>query len=214
MKRVKLISILIITSVLLTSCNIARTGSKSAHSVMTTKQTESETITEPEDTIETTIESITEPDTKEQTETEEITEPLATSQIEPPDTIEPIIPDQSYVGYWASQSTSNDIYIYEITSEYIEFNMTIYRSEGFEAVAIMKDGEIVFGDGISPYYHGPDGTKGRLMFAEGSVTFIFDEFGDVQNYVKSWGNVYTFTEKTKISDVVMEMFYSRRNERE
>ncbi len=88
------------------------------------------------------------------------------------------IPDSSYIGLWYDdEAKTNELIIYDITDDSVGISTGIYRMFGFSARAVMKDGVLCFGDGVSDYYEGPDGVLGHLTIGDGTVTVTYDSFG-------------------------------------
>ena len=144
------------------------------------------------------------------TETDKPT-PITTEPTDESNLPTSIMPDQSYVGVWyTDENRTDEILIYEITDNSVKFNSGIYRLFGFTATAIESDGEIVFGDGVSPDYSGPDMIRGRLRFENDSVTVIYDNFGNF-DYLDSWSNIYQFANKDDNSDNLVEQFKEARH---
>ncbi|MBE6708783.1 MAG: hypothetical protein E7578_06030 [Ruminococcaceae bacterium] len=143
-------------------------------------------------------------DLTEDTTTAETTEASETVSDEvPSDAFE--MPDQSFIGLWATDEYStNEILIYEITSEGVKFNTGIHREFGFNATAVVVDGGLAFGDGISPGYSGPVGIRGRLVFGDTSITVIYDDFGA---FNPAGGvDTYVFTIKDEDSERYVENY--------
>ncbi|MCI8590519.1 MAG: hypothetical protein HFE77_07420 [Clostridiales bacterium] len=120
-----------------------------------------------------------------------------------------VMPEQSYIGIWYTKSEGvpgNPIFIYEITEDTVRFDTGIRdRHFGLQGTAIVRDGALVFGDGISPDYSGPSQLKGRLEFADNHVTVIYESFGDIEaNQMEP--NTYDFTVKNEDSDVLLARF--------
>lgn len=115
-----------------------------------------------------------------------------------------VMPDQSYIGTWTLDNKEAGIVIYEITTDSIQFVVIIYNiidgmSLTIVATAIASDGEIVFGDGISPDYRGPSMLKGRLEFEDNSVALVYDNSGAVPEYVQARENDCKFTVKKDLT---------------
>lgn len=97
-----------------------------------------------------------------------------------PDTYREIPADQRHVGSWLYSDIS--LSITSVTDDAVAFSL--YQGKGFSysAIAVLKDGEYVFGHGISPYtkfsdYYGKtddSGITGKLVFGEASVKVIAD----------------------------------------
>lgn len=116
------------------------------------------------------------------------------------------MPDQSFIGVWSTDEFKTDqILIWEITEVSVKFNTGVSGLFGFDATAMVSDGEIVFGDGVSPGYSGPDGVKGKLEFSENSVTVIYDDFGSIEDS-EYYPNMYTFTLKDENSDAIVSQY--------
>lgn len=177
MKKTVFISLLAITALLLPSCadNVGENA---------------DTLPSDEQTVQTQIST-------EKNETAAETKAIQTATV---------IPDESYIGVWSTdENRTDEILIYEITSDAVKFNTGVFKSFGFTAAAIIKDGELAFGDGISPDYSGPKGLMGRLRFGENSVTVIYDSFGTFE-YLEDGPNEYVFTIKAADSDRIVEEF--------
>lgn len=118
----------------------------------------------------------------------------------------PGIADKSFIGVWSTDELmTNQILIYEITENSLRFNSGVNSLFGFDATAVILDGEIVFGDGISPDYSGPDGVKGKLEFSDNSITVTYTDFGSLE-YSEYYPNTYTFTIKDKNSDIIISQY--------
>ncbi len=136
------------------------------------------------------------------------TVPVGPSEITSANTVEDIIkmPDQSFIGVWSTDEFKTDqILIYEITAVSVKFNTGVSGLFGFDATAMLSDDEIIFGDGVSPGYGGPDGLKGRLEFSENSITVIYDDLGSIE-YSEYYPNRYTFTVKDENSDAIVSQY--------
>ena len=120
----------------------------------------------------------------------------------------PGIVDERFIGVWSTDELkTNQILIFDITMDYLKFNSGINGYFGFDATAIILDGEIVFGDGVSPYYSGPDGVKGKLKFSDNSITVIYTDFGSLE-YSEFYPNEYTFTIRDENSDEIVNQYKS------
>ena len=118
----------------------------------------------------------------------------------------PGIVDERFIGVWSTDELkTNQILIFDITEDSLKFNSGINSFFGFDATAIIADGEIVFGDGISPEYSGPDGVKGKLKFSNNSITVIYTDFGSLE-YSEYYPNEYTFTIKDENSDEIVNQY--------
>lgn len=118
------------------------------------------------------------------------------------------MPDQSFIGVWSTDELKTDqILIWEITEVSVKFNTGVSGLFGFDATAMVLDGEIVFGDGISPSYSGPEGLKGKLEFSENGVTVIYDDFGSIEDS-EYYPSRYTFTIKDENSDAIVSQYKS------
>ncbi len=93
----------------------------------------------------------------------------------------PVIPaDQRHIGGW-SQGGFN-LAIYKVIDGEIAFAIDQYKGFDYSAIAVLRDGEYVFGHGISPYtsfsdYYGnrdDSGITGKLVFGEGGVKVVAD----------------------------------------
>ena len=107
-----------------------------------------------------------------------------------------VMPDESYAGTWTLYSTYNYDYVKidEITADSIKYRGYINKYYTFSGTAVLKDGEWVFGDGISTDYMGPDGITGRLQFTDDSVSIIYDSAVKYDDYyVRKPGHKDTFT---------------------
>lgn len=150
-----------------------------------------------------------EPEKEETTQETTLIEPEVTTQettlTEPvPDTDQSTsqIPDQSYLGKWYTDENPPDsIDILEITNKFVKFQTGLFRSFDFTATAIQKDGEWIFGNGISHDYSGYNApVQGHLDFTENSVIVIYDNLGSTFDYlIRSGNNVYEFTRKNELS---------------
>lgn len=144
-------------------------------------------------------------DTVESTDTVETTEDAAASsdgtESEPDEIQLPFtMPDQSYIGGWQDPGIAS-INIYEITSDSVKFNFIIsYRVERIIATAVVKDGVLVFGDGISPGFYGPENLSGHLIIEDNKVSVIIDEFGKTYDAIKESGNVYECNSMYEMTD--------------
>ena len=138
------------------------------------------------------------------------TEGSTEGETTPPHSSEPnsVMPDQSYVGVYVDKYYEDKLFIYEITPDSVHFSMNIFRTVGFEAAAIGKEGQLVFGDGISPDYRGPSGITGRLEFDTDGVTLIFEDFGTAYEYIHGWGTTYRFVIKADEYDDQIEDYKS------
>ena len=116
------------------------------------------------------------------------------------------MPDQSFVGVWSTdEAKSNQIVIWEITEYSVKFNTGVQGLFGMDATGVISGGEIIFGDGISPGYSGPDGVKGKLKFIDGSVTVIYEDFGSLQDS-EYYDKIYTFALRDENSDEIVSMY--------
>ena len=100
-------------------------------------------------------------------------------------TVNEIPADQRHVGCWKSGGIG--LTIYRVLDGEIAFYINQYKGFDYKAVAVLKDGEYVFGHEISPYteysdyYGNRDGSdiSGRIIFGEKDVRIeaVGDFFG-------------------------------------
>ena len=125
------------------------------------------------------------------------------------------MPEQSYIGVWQMDTEivpANSIYIYEITADTVKFGTGVRDWHfGFEGTAVVRDGALMFGDGISPDYMGPSKVKGRLEFSDNHITVIYDSFGDIEANQQEPNN-YQFTVKHEESADILERMKNESNE--
>ncbi|MCI8332604.1 MAG: hypothetical protein HFE78_07245 [Clostridiales bacterium] len=126
-----------------------------------------------------------------------------------------VMPEQSYIGVWSTEGVAghtNSIYIYEITTDTIQFATGVRdRHFGFQGTAIVRDGELVFGDGISPVYSGPSMLKGRLTLEDNQVTVIYDSFGDIEAN-QTEPDTYHFTMRYEDSAALIEQYKNMQDQ--
>lgn len=97
-----------------------------------------------------------------------------------------VFPDGHYIGVWFSSdikeappyATTPHITIMRIMPEYIHFKVKISADIPYiGGKAIERDGEIVFGDGITEGMENTGGMKGTLSFDSDGVTIRYDSLG-------------------------------------
>lgn len=97
-----------------------------------------------------------------------------------------VFPDGHYIGVWFSSdikeappyATTPHITIMRIMPEYIHFKVKISADIPYiGGKAIERDGEIVFGDGITEGMENTGGMKGTLSFDNDGVTVRYDSLG-------------------------------------
>ena len=102
----------------------------------------------------------------------------------------PFTENQSYIGTWYVDNDMLDyLKIVEITTDTVNFEMSIYRLTAIYATANVENNEIVFGENISSDYDGP-ALNGTLEFYEDSISVIIDE--SEFEYIEA-GTTYDFT---------------------
>lgn len=194
--------ILIVTIALMMLCSCAGTTDKdpvsqSQNDTTTASYTRSEEVVSVESSEATSAES---------DETTSVESSEATTAESTENAIK--MPDRSFIGVWSTDEfKANQILIWEITEDSVKFNAGVSGLFGFDAFGVILNGEIAFGDGISPYYSGPDGVKGRLEFSDSGITVIYDDFGSVPD-AEYYPNRYTFTIKDENSDDIIEQYKS------
>lgn len=98
---------------------------------------------------------------------------------------ETVYPDGHYIGVWFSSDEKEpldyvtpNISIMRIMPEYIHFKVKISADIPYiGGKAIERDGEIVFGDGITEGMENTGGMKGTLSFDSDGVTIRYDSLG-------------------------------------
>ena len=97
-----------------------------------------------------------------------------------------VFPDGHYIGVWFSSdikeappyATTPHITIMRIMPEYIHFKVKISADIPYiGGKAIERDGEIVFGDGITEGMENTEGMRGTLSFVNDGVTVRYDSLG-------------------------------------
>ena len=105
----------------------------------------------------------------------------------------PII-NRSYIGTWyANKDKLDDLKIFKIDANTIEFEMSIFRLTAVYATAKINNNEIVFGENISPDYDGPP-LRGTLEFHKERISVTIRESGFV--FIEA-GTVFDFSIKDK-----------------
>lgn len=98
---------------------------------------------------------------------------------------ETVYPDGHYIGVWFSSDEKEpldyvtpNISIMRITSEYVLFKAKFSADTPYiGGKAIERDGEIVFGDGITEGMENTKGMRGTLSFDSDGVTIRYDSLG-------------------------------------
>lgn len=97
-----------------------------------------------------------------------------------------VFPDGHYIGVWFSSdikeappyATTPHITIMRITSEYVLFKAKFSADTPYiGGKAIERDGEMVFGDGITEGMENTEGMRGTLSFDNDGVTVRYDSLG-------------------------------------
>lgn len=153
----------------------------------------------------------TAPETTAAEQTEESVSTEADTAAAPVDEIDKICLDQSYVGKWDATNSNTEVGIYEITPDSIKFGLCVVHTLSFRATAVLKDGEFVFGDGISPDFRGPAMLKGRLEFKDNSIIVYIEDYGKINykwmtraGYVIETRKAYDFSDE--ILRATLDMF--------
>lgn len=100
-----------------------------------------------------------------------------------------IMPTQDHLGVWTTEDYVN---IYEVTDTTVKFSGYQYRSLGFDATAVLTDGEWVFVSTDESFDENrpnsnPVGISGKLRFTEDSVTIIYESLGENEEHFKYAG---------------------------
>lgn len=98
---------------------------------------------------------------------------------------ETVYPDGHYIGVWFSSDEKKpldyvtpNLSIMRITSEYVLFKAKFSADTPYiGGKAIERDGEIVFGDGITEGMENTEGMRGTLSFDNNGVTIRYDSLG-------------------------------------
>lgn len=96
-----------------------------------------------------------------------------------------VFPDGHYIGVWFSSDEKKpldyvtpNLSIMRITSEYVLFKAKFSADTPYiGGKAIERDGEIVFGDGITEGMENTEGMRGTLSFDNDGVTIRYDSLG-------------------------------------
>lgn len=96
-----------------------------------------------------------------------------------------VYPDGHYIGVWFSSDEKEpldyvtpNINIMRITSEYVHFKAKFSADTPYiGGKAIERDGEIVFGDGITEGMENTEGMRGTLSFDNDGVTVRYESLG-------------------------------------